>query len=64
MVLSVYVEQICSTVVEIDLKKLDIGPPSIMPVDNSAPNNDEKSTEIKVNIVKIYLNVIKKFFYF
>uniref|UniRef100_A0A914P8A1 Apple domain-containing protein n=1 Tax=Panagrolaimus davidi TaxID=227884 RepID=A0A914P8A1_9BILA len=47
MVLSVYVEQICSTVVEIDLKKLDIGPPSIMPVDNSAPNNDEKSTEIK-----------------
>uniref|UniRef100_A0AC35EU63 Apple domain-containing protein n=1 Tax=Panagrolaimus sp. PS1159 TaxID=55785 RepID=A0AC35EU63_9BILA len=47
MVLSVYVEQICSTVVEIDLKKLDIGPPSIMPIDNSAPNNDEKSTEIK-----------------
>uniref|UniRef100_A0AC34GV39 Apple domain-containing protein n=1 Tax=Panagrolaimus sp. ES5 TaxID=591445 RepID=A0AC34GV39_9BILA len=47
MILSVYVEQICSSVIEVDLKKLDIGPPSIMP-DNSAPNNDEKSTEIKV----------------
>uniref|UniRef100_A0A914XY17 Apple domain-containing protein n=1 Tax=Panagrolaimus superbus TaxID=310955 RepID=A0A914XY17_9BILA len=46
MILSVYVEQICSSVVEIDLKKLDIGPPSIRP-DNSAPNTDEKSTEVK-----------------
>ena len=47
--LSLYVEEVCTKVIDIDLKTLgldDIKPPSLRP-DNAETNNDEASVEVK-----------------